>query len=303
MFRRALVVAVIIRFAGLVGTVVFAQAPTVAPPVSRPAATRVDIECSGFITTDRIARTVRVTSGADDDFFQPLRQFIPGDFVYLQGRGKEDLRVGVEYEILRQEERSELTIAWSPGQIEKQIEPPISWYPWQRWSVRQLGHRYLDSGRVKVVAATTPHDAVAQVEFACGPINTGDLAVPYQVRPIPDYTFGMPFDRFPQPTNQGKGRIVAGARAAAYVGQGDIAYLNLGEQDGARAGQRYRIYATLRRRLLPTLEDLRLYPRTPSEAVGELVVLSTQKKSSVAMVIRSIREISVGDSVELVEAR
>jgi hypothetical protein len=37
----------------------------------------------------------------------------------------------------------------------------------------------------------------------------------------------------------------------------------------------------------------------PRETVGEIVVLSTQEKSSVAIIVNSIRDISVGYGVEL----
>jgi len=37
----------------------------------------------------------------------------------------------------------------------------------------------------------------------------------------------------------------------------------------------------------------------PRESVGELVILSTQQKSSVGLVVNGLREIFLGDGIEL----
>ena len=73
-------------------------------------------------------------------------------------------------------------------------------------------------------------------------------------------------------------------------------YLNLGEKQGAKAGQRYRVFYYLRS---PSRFALFVYPPIPRETVGEVVVLSTQEKSSVAIIVNCRRDINVGYGVEL----
>jgi hypothetical protein len=41
------------------------------------------------------------------------------------------------------------------------------------------------------------------------------------------------------------------------------------------------------------------YPPEPRETVGEVVVLSTQEKSSVAIIVNCTRDLNVGYGVEL----
>lgn len=263
-----------------------------------PAATRSQGDCSGFITSDHVPNTIYVVDGADNDLYEPLREFTPGDFVYLRNRHHESFTVGTEYSLVRPEIGFGLRISWTPGQLERQIQPPGSWYSGQRWNIRSLGQPYGDVGQLKVVAVT-PYGAVAQVTFACGPINPGDIAVPYHAREIPEYTPPTHFDRFARRNGKMEGAIVAANNAAAFLAKGSIAYLNLGERDGARAGQHYRIFAIFRDHLIEGWEGILRFPETPRESVGELVILSTQKKSSVGIVVASTREISVGDGVEL----
>ncbi len=266
------------------------------PPI--PAATRSQVECSGFITSDRVPNTIYVVDGADNDLYEALREFTPGDFVYLRNRHREGFAVGTAYSLVRPEIGFLLRTSWTPGQLARQIQPSGSWYSGQQWNIRSLGQPYEDVGQVKVVAVTH-YGAVAQVTFACGPINPGDIAVPYQAREIPEYTPPTKFDRFAPRNGKMEGAIVAASNAANFLAKGSIAYLNLGERDGAHPGQRYRIFAIFRDHLIEGWEGILRFPETPRESVGELVILSTQKKSSVGIVVTSTREISVGDGVEL----
>lgn len=280
-----------------------AQEPSSGSPSSGmstpvPAAIRSQVECSGFMAADRISETIYVLGGADNDLHEDLREFTPGDFVYLRSRHREAFAVGAEYSLVRPEIELSLHVSWTPAQLENRIRPPSSWYRGQRRWLRSLGRPYQDTGEVKVVSVT-PEGAVAQVVFACGPINPGDIAVPYQARQVPEYTPAMTFDRFAPSRGKVAGSIVAADSAAPFLAQGSIAFLNLGDRDGARAGQRYRIFAVFRDRVVRGLEGLRAFPKTPRESVGELVILSVKEKSSVGIVVTSAREIAVGDGVEL----
>jgi hypothetical protein len=128
--------------------------------------------------------------------------------------------------------------------------------------------------------------AVARVNFSCGSIVPGDILVPFQPRAIPVYTVSKPLDHFtPLDKDKQHGRITASHNNFGYLGDETVVYLNLGEKQGAKPGQRFRIYKVLSR-------------HAPPETVGEAVVLSVQGKSCTAMVVASYREISAGDYVE-----
>jgi hypothetical protein len=158
----------------------------------------------------------------------------------------------------------------------------------------KLGKPYEDVAQVKVTHVT-PAGVVAHVTFSCEAAVPGDILVPFQPRPVPDYNVTAPLDHF-APLDQGKthGRIAASRNNFGFFGAGTVVYLNLGNQSGVQPGKRFRIYQVL----APDNFSAFSSKRTPPEVVGEAVVLSVQSKSSVAMVVSSYREISSGDLVE-----
>jgi hypothetical protein len=119
--------------------------------------------------------------------------------------------------------------------------------------------------------------------------------IAFQPRSIPDYTLSPPLDHFaPLDSNKKHARIVATRDNFGFLGAQTVVYLNLGQSDGATPGQRFRIY----RVLPPHSTGFMAWEKTPTEIVGEAVVLSVQSKSCAAMVVSSYREIASGDSVE-----
>jgi hypothetical protein len=243
-----------------------------------PAASRSEIECSGFIAGSPVPQDIYVLDGADNDAHSPVRQFAARDSVFLRSRSGVAFTVGAEYSLLRPATQAFLT----------------SWYDGQRRSIRSLGRPYEDVGRARVTHVT-PQGAIAEVTFACGPVNSGDLAVSYQPRAIPEYTPTLTFDRFAGPNGKMVGAITAAQNNHGVLGKGTIAYINLGETDGVRPGQHFRVFRVVRDRM----EGFLVFPNTPRESIGEIIILSTQEKASTGMVISSSREISLGDGVEL----
>ena len=250
------------------------------PPASPiPAATHSQADCTGFITTSKVSADIFILDGANNDLESSLRQFTPRESIYLYSRSSRGVfSVGEEFSLVR------------PG---KELFR-TSRYAGEHWSIHTLGKPYEDVGRAKV-AHVTPEGAVAEVSFACGPIYPGDLAVPYQPRAIPEYV-PEELERFALPNGKSLGVITAGRNNSANLVAGDIVYLNLGEKDGAKSGQRYRVFYYLRG---PSSFSLFVYPPIPRETVGEVVVLSTQEKSSAAIIVNSRRDINVGYGVEL----
>jgi hypothetical protein len=251
-----------------------------AQPISRstPAAVRSQAECTGFIADPALPSNVYVVSGADDDFRSVVRQFTEGDSIYISKRMEGEFVVGAEYNVIRPADELFRTKR----------------YQGEREEIRRLGKPYEDVGQVRVTHVND-EGAVAVVTFSCTSILPGDTLVPFQPREIPSYTLSAPLDHF-APLGKGKtqGRIAASHNNFGFLGQGNIVYLNLGKNEGAQPGQRFRIY-----KLFPphATEFLATVP-TPPEVIGEAVVLSVQAKSCVAIVVSSYREISAGDYVE-----
>ena len=277
-----------------------AQAPTGQAAVPQPvvAATASQFECSGFISDDRIGRQIYVANGSDNDLYEATHQFKPGEYVYLKSHGAVSLQPGNEYSLVRADTAPLFQVAWLPNALENRIVPPASWYTYQAWHLKRLGQAYNNTGQVRVTRLT-PEGAVAEVITACGDINPGDLAIPFQPQPIPTYVPSATFDRFAPANGKQQGLIVSTPGDSPFLAKGDIAYLNLGQEAGVQPGQKFRVFTIFRDNLVQGWEQLRGVPKSPRETLGEIVVLSVQKKSSVAMVVKSLREITVGDGIEL----
>lgn len=277
MHRKLLILVGVSLLLGVTGLFAQEAAETQLAPI--PAATRSEMDCSGFIAGTPVSTDMFILDGADNDFREPLHQFGTGAFVYLKSGSGATYSVGTEYSVVR-----------SAKELLR-----IKWYPGQGGSVRSLGRAYEDVGRVKVLT-NTALGSVAEVTFACGPIRPGDILVPYVQRPIPAYAPTTHWDRFAEPSGTLVGAITAAGNNGGVLGTGRIAYINLGQEDGVSAGQRFRIFRIFREKVS---EGFKAFPETPRETIGELVILSTDARASVAMVVNSLREITLGDGIEL----
>ena len=276
----------------------WAGPPETSQPQPIPAATFSQFECTGFISGERQPGTIRLYNGADNDLFEALHSFTQGDLVYLRSTGSETFRVGEALSVIRPETGFLLDYHWLPGMIQNQILPPASRYKQQRIKIKSLGHPYGNTGLVRVVKVT-PQGAIAKVVFACTAINPQDIAVPYIPQAIPDYVPRAHINRFVPPDGKLQGTIVAASAASAYLAKGGIAFLNVGQNQGVKPGQHFRILAAFRDKVTMGLDVLTPAPKTPRETVGELVILHVQGKAAEGIVVNSLREIAVGDGVEL----
>ncbi len=275
---RRIAFTLVVVFLALSAVTAQAQESGAVSPVSVPVAVRSQADCTGFIAEPSIPPDLFVLGGADDDFHSVVRQFVEGESIFMPNKGG-DIAVGAEYSVVRPANELFRTMH----------------YQRERWEIGKLGKPYEDVGRVRVTHVN-PEGAVAKVTFSCGAVVPGDILVPFQPRAIPEYTVSKPLDRFrPLDSNKPHGRITASHNNIGYVGRETVVYLNLGDKEGAKPGQRFRIY-----KVIPphTTGFLTTSQQTPPETVGEAVVLSVQSKSCVAMVVSSYREISAGDYVE-----
>lgn len=266
-----------VAFAWLVIPVTLApgqQAPATSP---LPAATLSQADCTGFISARMVPAEIIVISGVDNDLESSIRQYTVGDSLYLCSCGAR-FSVGQQFSLVRPAKELFRTTR----------------YEGEHSTLRKLGKPYEDVGRVQVTYMT-PQGAVAEVRFACGPIYPGDIAVPYQPRIVPSYV-PTKLDRFALANGKIQGTIVAARNNFASLANGDIVYLDLGKNNGAKAGQLYRVYYRLPR---PGHWTITTPPPLPRETVAEVVVLSTQEKSAVGMIVNSSRDVYIGYGVEL----
>jgi hypothetical protein len=277
------------------------------PTVRYQTPTASDLYCAGFLTNQHVPDANFVDGGLQTP---STTKFTNGEMVYLAGTG---YQAGQAYAILR----------------ELRDVNEYELYPGQRKLVASVGRPYAEIGRVRVLD-TRSHSAVAQVEFSCDPINPGDLAVPFvEKQPI---AFHAPshFDRFAPSSNKLSGRILLGKDFDGTLGTGMKLYMNLGSNQGVKAGDYFRAVRPYSADLndpvdslsfkASTSEDTQKKPpsfegnyltRTkgpnirvgdlPRRAVGEVVVLSVTPTTSTGMVVFALEDVHAGDWVELDE--
>jgi hypothetical protein len=276
---RRIAITFAVVFLAVSALTVQAQEAEPASPVTKPAAVRSQADCTGFIAEVPVPHDLFVMGGADDDFRSVVRQFVAGESVFINKPNGGDVSVGTDYSVVRPAKELFRTMQ----------------YQGQEWDIRRLGQPYEDVAQIKVTHIT-PEGLVARITFSCEPIVRGDTVLPYQPRPIPDYTISEPLDHFmPLDQNKQHGTIVASHNNLGHFGRETAVYVNLGEKDGTLPGRRLRIYKVLAPETTGTLSK----QATPPETVGEAVVLSVQSRTCVAIVVSSYREISAGDRVEL----
>jgi hypothetical protein len=275
------------------------------PYVRYQTPTQADIYCAGFISKEKLPNAKYVNGGLESP---TSTKFDNGELVYLTGK---DYQPGSLYSIVRE--------------LRDVNEYEI--YAGMRRLLNSVGHPYGEIGRVRILD-TRGHSAVAEVEFSCDPINPGDVAVPFVEKP--PVTFHVPghFDRYAPANGKLTGRIVLGKDFDTILGAGVKLYLNVGSNQGVKAGDYFRVVrsytATLRDPVdslsfkaqisedtqvaSPTFEANALTKGKgpnihvgdlPRRAVGEIVVLSTTPTSSAAMVVFALEDVYAGDMIEL----
>jgi len=267
--------------------------------------TAADIYCAGFLSKDRVPDANYVNGGLETP---TSTKFEIGEMVFLAGSG---YQAGQLYSIVRE--------------LRDVNEYEI--FPGQKKILAATGHPYGEIGRVRVVD-TRNHQAIAQVEFSCDPINPGDVAMPFVERPSVSFRAPGHFDRFAPASGKLSGRVVLGKDFDSVLGTGMKLYMNMGSNQGVKVGDYFRVVRSYNATLQDpvdslsfktgTTEDTQMRPPTyeadrftktkgpnihvgdlPRRAVGEVVVLNVTPTASSAMVVFALEDVHAGDMVEL----
>jgi outer membrane protein OmpA-like peptidoglycan-associated protein len=285
----------------------FAMAATAAMAQnSGGAPTESDMYCSGFVTKDAVPAGSKIVAGWD----APNQvEFSTNDFIYLKGGS---YQAGQKFQILRR------TKDVSGYEITKN----------QSRNLAAVGAQYAELGRVNVIDVQKGI-GIAKVELACDAFQVGDLAIPWQDRPAVAFKNYPPMNRFVQPNGKTTGHIVMGTEYAGIMGTKDKVYLDIGGNAGLKPGDYLRATRTYDQSMrdqsdslgskaavpdigtyakpslvehTPTSSELRKnVADLPRRTLGEMIVLHTTPVSATAMVTRTLEQLQIGDSVELME--
>lgn len=270
-------------------------AATSAPPtVMLPATTHGDLYCSGIVTSQHVPTSTQVITGEQSN---SKLTFSEGDYIYINRGSSKGVKPGDEFSIIR-------SIDNTTG---------IPWFSGEDEMISSMGQMWADIGRVKVLIAAK-NVSTAQVIDSCDFMLRGDVAVPYEDRPVPPVKSDKDFDRFAPPSGKTKARVVTGKAFQMEEGDHDIIYVNLGSSKGVKVGDYFRIFRYIGHRddLAFQTPDVALqvygygsapggynWSNLPREVIGEGIVLRTSPKSSTVLITHSLREIYAGDYCEV----
>jgi len=253
-----------------------------------------DIYCSGVVSKEAPPRDTEVITGEESNY---KLSFQEGDFLYINKGSNQGVKAGDVYQVLR-----------------PTSDPTITpWFKWQHSILRAIGTVWEDEGRVRVVVAQ-PDVSIAQVESSCSYLHRGDIAVPFAERPAPPLKSEDKFDRFAPPSGKPKAMVVVGKFFKTTFGTDDVAYVNLGADQGVKVGDYFRVFRYQGTEDETAYQTRRTsfqifgfggvgagykWDKVPREVLGEGIVVRTGRDASTVLITFSLREIYSGDYVEL----
>ena len=262
--------------------------------------TQDDIYCSGVITSEAVPQDTFITTGEGSD---DKVTFQEGSYVYINKGANQGVKVGDVYSVIRE--------------VKDPVE--IEWAKWTYGILRRLGTKWEDEGRVRVVVVHGDN-AIGQIEHSCNYMQRGDILLPFEVRPAPPRKPASSFDRFAPPSGKAMAMVVAGKGIQIQFGANDILYVNLGNAQGVKVGDYFRIFRYTGTQHETAYQTPRFafdadgylglagfgavskkydWTNTPREVVGEGVVVRTGTNSSTVLVTFSVDELYVGNYVEI----
>lgn len=256
-----------------------------------------EIYCSGFVSKKSISPSGTIVGG---DLSPETTAYHEGNYIYLRGN---DVKEGQEYLLLRHMQ--------DPNRYES--------FKGQEKAVAALGEMYQDLGRAKVQYIRNKV-GVAMVEMACEPALPGDIAVPYSERPRPEFRH-VAYNEFAMPTGKTAGRIIEAKDLDTFIGLHRIVYLNVGEQQGVKPGDYFRITRNYQSILDSPSESLPLYAPAaddtqkdvpkynfkklagdlPIRTVGHLMILSVTPTTATGLTTYVNEDVHLGDGVEMID--
>ena len=299
--RVALVLTALVFLTFFFKTASAQQGPAKSEPIAREAG----IYCTGFIS-EVSPRTDFQVVGAERE--NERDGYGQGDVVYLNKGREAGIQSGGVYYILR-----------PLGAVK---------HPFTK---KKVGYFVRELGMLRV---TEVHEkiSVAEITVSCDTVEFGDVLKPYEVQTAPGGQDLRPLPRYSEGSSGLTGRIIMSPTYKEYLSANQLAFIDLGNRQGVRAGDHFTIYRKITRgegvSKVPqddivqersggygseryrggdfssgapraSRHDVRRdRPDLPRKVMGELVVLKVENTACVALITRSISEVNIGDFVE-----
>ncbi|HET9595389.1 MAG TPA: LysM domain-containing protein, partial [Anaeromyxobacteraceae bacterium] len=152
-----------------------------------------------------------------------------------------------------------------------------------------FGYKSTIIGSARVVA-TDDKAVTIQITQAFDPIERGTLVAPWHEKILKQV------QRRPNARGIDGFIIAAQQDLVSEIGEHHVVFVDKGRQDGVEEGN---VFSVIRSGdpYGREMRDIHLDPNLPREDVGSLLVIDAQATSSAALVVKSLRELYVGDKV------
>ncbi len=235
------------------------SATAISPPI--PIGVEKDVYCTGWVDDPGAVFPASIFSSERVDSKQGL---IEGDVVYMNAGTRQGIAAGQEYWVVRPDRT-----VYRPGSV-----------------LDVVGRVYLTPGRVRVLCAQE-EAAIAEIVLSCSDVNIGDFLLPFEPIPVPLVRRTAPLSSCDPTTGKVTGFIVDDYDSWTPIMKDSVVYLNVGEDDGIVPGDFFSVYR------IPSVEY------TVRIMLGEAAILSTKKRTSVAIITSMRDTMYVGDHVEM----
>ena len=175
--------------------------------------------CAGFIQYNPISTVNKIIGGQDE---ADKYNYSQNDYLYINMGRNRGVSVGYTYSIIRP--RAQFKSSWSDK--------------------GSLGFYVQEVGAVEVVDVKD-EVSVVRVKTSCDSILLGDLVQLTPNRVSPAFEIRPPLDRFGDPSGKATGRIVLTRDGSEMLAKNNVAYVDLGQEDNVRIGDRLTVFRPL----------------------------------------------------------
>lgn len=234
-----------------------------------PLGSAADVYCFADLVQDESVYPFTIKSAERID---AQDSFSEGDIVYIDGGSNQGVAAGDRFFVL-----TRIRPLYRLSKIVTISRPNTG---------EQIGIIYHKVGQIKVLCAQED-SAIAEITYACDPIDIGNVLQPFRPIPVPLVVPPDASNRCDVPNGKPIGRIIYTRDDQIEIGAGWLVFIDLGAADGVYPGQFATIY-----RDNPTAGMPRL-------VLGDLGVLTVEETYSTAILTGGWSSVYIGDNVEL----
>jgi hypothetical protein len=226
----------------------------------RPLGSPADVYCFAGLYEDESLFPFKITSAERINFQD---SFSEGDIVYVDGGVEQGVAAGDRFFVLTKL---------------RPLRHPVT--------SSRMGLVYSTVGQIKVLCAQE-NSAIAEITYACDPIDVGNVLKPFRPIPVPLVIDPDPTDRCDLPNGKPIGSIVYTRDDQIEIGAGWLVFVDLGAADGVYPGQFATVYRDNPVKGMPRL------------VMAEIGILTVEEHYSTAILTDGWASVFVGDRVEI----